>query len=85
MCSPDNTTKFEQNIKELVTDFVLETMKIRKNVTIKSVMRINNHKPSAVLVSLLNVCNKGIIFQKKAFMESKILRISFYYVNDQFT
>ena len=54
----------EARLKELVTVFFSQIMKIRKNIAIRSIQKINNPSGKSTLrVTLSNVKDKGIIFK----------------------
>ena len=75
----------EQNIKEIVTDFFSQTMKIRKNIAIRSALRLDR-KDSAVQITLQSLKDKGLIFKNiKKIINVKNSQDQNYYINDQLT
>ena len=76
----------EQHMKELVTDFFKHTMKIRKNVAIRSIEKLGKRKPPAVKVTLQHIKDKGVIFKCiKNIIDAKNNQDDPYYVNDNLT
>ena len=78
----------EQDIRELVTDFFSQTMKIRRNIAIKSVLWLHraDNGNTAIQVTLSNIRDKGLIFKNIG----KIIGVknnndNNYYVNDHLT
>ena len=82
---PD-TNDNDQHLKEMVTDFFSQTMKIRKNIALQSVVRLGNKRPPTLSVTLKNVRDKGAIFKcVKNIKGAKNSHDENYYVNDRLT
>ena len=78
----------DQCIKEVVTDFFSQTMKIRHNIAIKAALRLNsqNKENAPIQVTLQNVKDKGVIFKHvKNIKEKCNSKDEGYYINDQLT
>ena len=81
-----DTTEMEQGLKEIVTDFFSQTMKIRKNVVLRSVARQSQKNPSALIVTLQHAKDKGIIFKNiKELNGRKNNSDENYYINNRLT
>ena len=74
------------NLTELVTNFFTQVMKIRRNVAIRSVIRLGTGKTATLQVTLDNIRDKGIIFKNvKQLSGLKNKNDDSYFVNDQLT
>ena len=52
-----------ENVKQLVTDFFSQSMKIKRKISILSAKRIGNQLPRVIQVTLENVKDKGVIYK----------------------
>ena len=77
----------EANVKEMVTDFFSQKMKIRKNIALRSVLQLKRGNDKHVLqVTLQNIKDKSIIFKNvKNLMDQKNKNDENYYINDHLT
>ena len=75
----------DQDIKAIVTDFFSQTMKISRNIAIRSAMKLHSNQ-AANQVILVNVKDKGAIFKNvKNIVDVKNSKDESYYINDQLT
>ena len=76
----------EEELRQMVTGFFKNTMKIHKNIALKSVVKLSNRKPSALQVTLTNLKDKSVIFKNvKNIIGLKNSKDESYYVNNHLT
>ena len=76
----------EESIKEIVTNFFSQTMKIRKNIAIQLILRSGSEEHLALVISLQNLKDKGVIFKNvKNIIGIKNNANNSYFVSDQLT